>query len=56
MILIVACWWELDNREGTIVLWEDGLAASEHALGRSCMERDTELTQTEVVQHDYLAS
>jgi hypothetical protein len=24
---------ELDSREGTIIMWEDGLAASEHALG-----------------------
>jgi hypothetical protein len=40
---------KLDSREGTIVAWEDGLAASKCALGRACMERDTVRTQTEDV-------
>jgi hypothetical protein len=33
---------ELASREGIIISWEDGLAAFEHALGRACMECDTE--------------
>jgi hypothetical protein len=33
---------ELDSREGAITAWEDGLAASECALRRACMERDAE--------------
>jgi hypothetical protein len=45
----------LDNREGTIIVLEDGLVASEHTLGRVCMERDDEHAQAEVVQLDYLA-
>jgi hypothetical protein len=32
---------ELDSREGAIATWQDGLAASKHALGRVCAERDT---------------
>jgi hypothetical protein len=28
---------ELDSREGTIIVWEDGLVASEWALNRACM-------------------
>jgi hypothetical protein len=39
----------LDNREGVIIAWEDGLAASEHALGRVCMECGTERAQAEDV-------
>jgi hypothetical protein len=46
---------ELDSKEGTIVMWEDGLAAFERALGRACMERNTGCAETEVVQQDYLA-
>jgi hypothetical protein len=42
---------ELDSRECAIIVWEDGLAALEHALGRACMERDAERTQAEAAQH-----
>jgi hypothetical protein len=38
---------ELDSREGIIAVWEDGLAASEHALGRACVERDAECAQAQ---------
>jgi hypothetical protein len=31
---------ELDSREGTISMWENGLAASKRALGRVRMEHD----------------
>jgi hypothetical protein len=31
---------ELDSREGTISMWENGLAASKRALGRVHMEHD----------------
>jgi xanthosine utilization system XapX-like protein len=41
---------ELDSREGVIATWEDGLATSEHALGRACMERDAKHIQAEAVQ------
>jgi hypothetical protein len=40
---------ELDNRQGAIIVWEDGLAASEHALRRVCVERDVECAQGEAV-------
>jgi hypothetical protein len=49
-------WWrrcrerELDNKEGTIVAWEDGLVASDRAVGNVCMERDVERVQTEAVR------
>jgi hypothetical protein len=33
---------ELNSREGAIISWEDGFTASEHTLGRACMERDAE--------------
>jgi hypothetical protein len=33
---------EMDSKEGTIIAWEDGLVSSEHALGRACVEHDTE--------------
>jgi hypothetical protein len=46
---------ELDNKEGTIITWEDSLTASECTLGRACMEHDTERAQDEVVRQDYLA-
>jgi hypothetical protein len=32
---------ELDSREGTIAVWEDGLVAFERALGKVDMERGT---------------
>jgi hypothetical protein len=38
---------ELDSREGIIAVWEDGLAASEHALGRACVEHDAECAQAQ---------
>jgi hypothetical protein len=31
---------ELDSMKGAIIMWEDGLAASECAFGRACMEHD----------------
>jgi hypothetical protein len=31
---------ELDSREGTIAMYEDGLLAFEHALGRVHMDHD----------------
>jgi hypothetical protein len=34
---------ELDNREGAITMWEDGLVAFECALGRACTEREAKL-------------
>jgi hypothetical protein len=43
----------LDSREGAIALCEDGLAASEHALGRACAERDAECPQAEAAWQDY---
>jgi hypothetical protein len=41
---------ELDNKEGTIIAWEDGLSTSKRALGRACMDCDIERTHTEVVR------
>jgi hypothetical protein len=38
---------ELNSREGSIVAWEDVLAAFECALGRACMERDAKCAQAE---------
>jgi hypothetical protein len=46
---------ELDSREGVIATWQDGLAASEHALGRVCAKRDTACAQAEATRQDYLA-
>jgi predicted nucleic acid-binding Zn-ribbon protein len=46
---------ELDNQEGVIVAWEDGLAASKCAPRRVCMEHEVECAQTEGVQQNYLA-
>jgi hypothetical protein len=46
---------ELDSRESTIAALEDGLATSEHTLGRECMERDTACTQAEAARQDYRA-
>jgi hypothetical protein len=40
---------EQDSREGTIVAWEEGLVASELALGRACMEHNMERTQAEAI-------
>jgi hypothetical protein len=49
--------WErqLDSREGTIAAWVDGLAPSEYAIGRVCMEHDVESIQAKAAQQDYLA-
>jgi hypothetical protein len=41
---------ELVSRESVIVMWEDGLTASECALGRAFMECDAKHTQTEAVR------
>jgi hypothetical protein len=46
---------ELDYREGTIVMWEEWMAAFECALGRACMERDAKRAEAEAVRQDYLA-
>jgi hypothetical protein len=46
---------ELDSMEGAIIALEDGLAASECALGPVCMECDAERAQAEAVWQDYLA-
>jgi hypothetical protein len=46
---------ELDSREGTISMWENGLAASKHALGRVRMEHDVRRIQDEAALQDYLA-
>jgi hypothetical protein len=35
---------ELDSRDGVIIASEDGLATSESAFTRACLERDTERT------------
>jgi hypothetical protein len=40
---------ELDSREGAIIAWEDGLVASECALERVCMERNTERARAEAI-------
>jgi hypothetical protein len=45
----------MDNKEGTIIAWENGLVAFEHALGRACMECDAERAQVKAVRQDYLA-
>jgi hypothetical protein len=46
--------WEREpnSREGAIIAWEDGLVASEIALGRACMEHDAE---RKAVQQDCLS-
>jgi hypothetical protein len=41
---------EVDSREDVIAAWEDGLAASKHALGKACMDRDAEHVQAEAAQ------
>jgi hypothetical protein len=46
---------EMDNREGAITAREDGLASSNRALGRTCMDRDAACAQAEAAQHDYRA-
>jgi hypothetical protein len=48
--------WEeqLNNTEGIIVAWEDGLMASERTHGRACMEHDTKHTKIEGVRQDCL--
>jgi hypothetical protein len=46
---------ELDSREGAIILWEDGLADFERALGKLCTERKANRAQTVVIQHDFSA-
>jgi hypothetical protein len=43
----------VDSREGAIVAWEDGLAASECALERVCMKRNTEHVHGEGGQQDF---
>jgi hypothetical protein len=44
--------WErqLDSREGTIITWEDGLAAFECILGRVHIEHDARRIQAEATQ------
>jgi hypothetical protein len=41
---------ELVSRESVVVMWEDGLTASECTLGRAFMECDAKHTQTEAVR------
>jgi hypothetical protein len=41
---------QLDSREGTIITWEDGLAAFECILGRVHIERDATRVQDEAAQ------
>jgi hypothetical protein len=41
---------DLDSRECILMVWEDGLAAFEHALGKARMECDGECDQTEAIQ------
>jgi hypothetical protein len=45
----------LDNREGAIVAWEDGLATSECTLGRAPVECTAECDRAEAVRQDYQA-
>jgi hypothetical protein len=33
---------EMNSRKGAIIVWEVGLAPSEHTLGRACMESNIE--------------
>jgi hypothetical protein len=40
---------DLDSRECILMVWEDGLAASEHALGKVRMECDGECDRTEAI-------
>jgi hypothetical protein len=40
---------ELNNREGAIVTWEDGLAAAQSALGKVCTEHDAAWAHTKVI-------
>jgi hypothetical protein len=49
--------WErgLDSREGAIVVWENGLAASECALGRAGVECDAKCDQAKAIRQDYRA-
>jgi hypothetical protein len=44
----------LDSRKGAISMWKDGLAASEHTLGRACMEHGTERAQAKASRQDFL--
>jgi hypothetical protein len=41
---------ELVSKEGTIITWEEGLAACERTLGRPYRERGVEHTQTEAIK------
>jgi hypothetical protein len=46
---------ELDSREGAIIMWEDGLAAFECALGEVHTEHDDSRVRAEAVQQDFFA-
>jgi hypothetical protein len=46
---------ELDSQEHILMAREDGLVASEHALGRAHMECDGECDRAEAIRQDYLA-
>jgi hypothetical protein len=46
---------ELDSREGVVPVWEDALAAFEHALERVCMEHDAVCVQAEAAEQDFYA-
>jgi hypothetical protein len=53
------CWWCWASCRSSFSLrrgsWTAGKVPSEHALGRACMECDTECTQAEAILKDYLA-
>jgi hypothetical protein len=46
---------EMESRESTIIMWEDGLVAFRCALGEACIEHDVERAQAESVLWDFLA-
>jgi hypothetical protein len=46
----------VDSREGAIMAWEDGLAATECALGRARAECDAECDRAKAARQDYWAT
>jgi hypothetical protein len=46
---------ELESREGAITMWNDGLVAFEHALGKVHMEWDASRVRAEGVRQDFFA-
>jgi hypothetical protein len=45
--------WEQDSREGALMVWENGLAASECAPEKVRTEHDIECDRAEAIQQDY---